>query len=124
MRNGGVLRRLGSVVVVLAVVSLALYEVGHSDKVAAEMNRYVIGNYHLNAEIEGADRAMLREEKLVSPFSGRELGACLTDGVKRAELCQHPILLGGIFKKLDLVFHSIAYLSKNNIFINMILSYN
>ena len=61
MRNGRVLGRLRSVVVVLAVVSLALHKMRYTDEMTAEMNRNVIGNVHFNAEVECADRAMFGE---------------------------------------------------------------
>ena len=82
VRNGGILRSLGSVVVLLTVVSLALHKVGNTDKVTAEMYRNVIGNYHLDAEIECSYRAVLAHEQLVSPLGGGELGACLSYGVE------------------------------------------
>jgi hypothetical protein len=74
-------------------------------EVAAEVNRNVIGNIHLYAEIKGTYGAMLGEEKLVSPLGCRELGACFSYCIKRAELTQHPILLGGIFQKLNGEIH-------------------
>jgi hypothetical protein len=97
MRNRGILRSLGSVIVVLTVVSLALYEMGNTHKVTAEVNRNVIGNYHLDAEIQRSDGAMLTHEQLVSPLCGGELGAGLSNGVEGAELAKHPILFGGVF---------------------------
>lgn len=107
VRNRGVLRRFSSVVVILTVVSLALHKVRNTDKVAAEMDRDVIGNIHLYAEIKGTYGAMLGEEKLVSPFGSGELGACFSYCIKRAKLGQHPVLLGGIFQKLNREIHSV-----------------
>ena len=89
MRNGSILRCLGSVVVVLSVVSLALHEVRNTDKVAAEVNRYVVGNDHLDAEIQGSDGAVLAKQKLMSPLGGGELGAGLANGVEGAKLAKN-----------------------------------
>jgi hypothetical protein len=105
MRNGGILRRFCSVVVVLTVVSLALNEVGNTDEVTAEVYRNVIGNYHLDAEIKGSDRAVLAHQQLVSPLGGGELGAGLADGVEGAELTKHPILFGRVFQKFNGEIH-------------------
>jgi hypothetical protein len=105
MGNGGILGSLGSVVVFLTVVSLALYKVSDSDKVTAEVYRNVIGNYHLDAEIQRSDGAVLAHEQLVSPLCGGELGAGLANGVESAELTKHPILFGGVFQKFNGEIH-------------------
>lgn len=97
MRYGRILGSLGAVVVILTVVSLALYEVCNADKMTAEMNRNEIRDSHFNAEIECSDRAMLTHKQLMSPLGGGELGAGLTYCVKGTELTEHPILFGGIF---------------------------
>jgi hypothetical protein len=106
MRNRGVLRSLGSVVVILTVVSLALNEMGYANKMTAKMNGNIVGERHFYAEIECSYGAMLTHEQLVAPFCGGELGACLSDGVERAKLAQHPILLAGIFQKLNCKIHT------------------
>ena len=82
VRNGGILRCFGSVVVLLAVISLALNKMSNSNKVAAEMHRNVIRNSHFYAEIKGSYGAMLAQEQLVTPFCRGQLGAGLSNGVK------------------------------------------
>ena len=97
MRNGGILRRFGAVVVFLTVVSLALNKVRNAYKVTAEVNRNIVGNHHFDAEVESSYRAVLTEQKLFSPFLCGKLGACFADGVEGTELTKHPIFFGGVF---------------------------
>jgi hypothetical protein len=105
VRNRRILRSLGSVIVVLTVISLALYKMGNTDEMTAKMNRNVIGDYHLNAKIQSSYRSVLTQEKLVPPLCGGKLGAGLTDGIEGAELAKHPILLSGILQKFNGEIH-------------------
>ena len=101
MADGRVLRRLGAVVVALPVVALALHEVGDADEMAHEVHRNVVGDLHLDAEIQRADGAVLGQQEFVLPLVGGQFGAGLADGVERAELGEHPVLFGGEFHQFD-----------------------
>jgi hypothetical protein len=105
MGNGGILRRFGAVVIFLAVVSLALHEMRNAYKVTAKMHRNVIGNIHLDAEIQGSYGAMLTHKQLVTPLGSGQFSACFSDGIKCAKLAQHPVFFGGIFQKLNGEIH-------------------
>ena len=97
VRNRGILRRFGAVIIFLTVVSLTLNKMCYSDKVTAEMDGDIVGNNHFDAEVESPYRAMLGKKEFFSPFLCGKLRAGLTNGVEGAELAKHPVLFGGIF---------------------------